>query len=157
IEDRAQVPLSLPKLLLRALAVVDIDVEPKPAEEVALIIVDRRRRYVEPAIVSVGATKAHLRSAALTRTRDTLPPHLECVDVRRVNGRFPLRSGQLIQSKARVLQKSWVEKIQPTIRQSRPGKRRDVIDESSSVECGAAFIHARIIHARAQAALPRYA
>ena len=59
---------------------------------------------------------------------------LQAGDVVPVDGRFPLRSVQLIRRKPRVVLKSLVEEIQRAIRQSGPGERRNAIDERAQFQ-----------------------
>jgi len=93
-----------------------------------LVIVDRRYRDLEPAILSVEAAKAYFRCPRLPGSCVSLPPGFELLDIVRVDGRFPLRSVQLIRRKPGVIPKSLVEEIQGAIRQSGPGKRWNAID-----------------------------
>src|SRR5262245_25274006 len=55
IRDRAQVLLVLPELLLCALAIIDVDIDAIPVDEAALLVMNRRRGYLEPAKFAVGA------------------------------------------------------------------------------------------------------
>ncbi len=69
IGDRAKVRLLLAELLLGALQIIDIGIDPTPADKVGLLIVDRRRGDLEPAILSVEAAKALFRRASFLGLR----------------------------------------------------------------------------------------
>ena len=94
IGDRAKVLLTLPQLLLGALPVIDVGIDPIPADKVGLLIVDRRRRDLEPAILSVEAAKANFRRASFLGLPETLPPVFELLHIVPMDSRFPLRSVQ---------------------------------------------------------------
>ena len=80
---------------------------------------DRRCRYVEPAIVSVEAAKAYLRHAGPRGLLEITPPGFELSDVVPVDSRFPLRSVQLVRGEARVIPKWLVGEIERTVRLER--------------------------------------
>jgi len=94
-----------------------------------LLIVDRRRRDLEPVILSVGAAKPRFCRATLLPERDLLPPGVQLFDVLPMDGRFPPRSAQLIKGKTRVVLKWPAAEIERAIGQRRPGKRGKSIDE----------------------------
>ena len=77
IDDRAKVRLILPELPLGALIWIDVDIDTKPADKVGLFIVNRRRRDLEPSILSVEAAKAHFGRASLLGLPEILPPVTE--------------------------------------------------------------------------------
>lgn len=94
--DRAQVVLFLPKLLIGALAIVDVGIDPIPADQLALVIVDWRGRDLESAILSIEASKADLRPARL-EVRRSHPRTISSVTGNRsADGLFEPQSGSLL-------------------------------------------------------------
>jgi hypothetical protein len=89
--------------LLRLFQVIDVGIDPTPADEVGLLIVDRRRSDPEPAIRSVEAAKALLRRASFLGLPNILPPDLELWDIFRMHNRFPLPPEQLLRRKPGVI------------------------------------------------------
>ncbi len=65
VGDRAKVGPLLAELLLGALKVLDLGIDPIPADKIGLLVVDRLCRDLEPAILSVKAAKAHFRRVSL--------------------------------------------------------------------------------------------
>src|SRR5215472_4455174 len=131
IGDGAKVLRFLAVLLLGALEVIYIGIDPTPTDEVRLPIVDRRCSDAEPAICPVEAAKTFFRRAGLLGLPDVLPPSSELLDIVRMDHRFPLPSNQLIQRKPRVIAKLLVDEIQGAIRKSRPGNRRNGVYEGA--------------------------
>src|SRR5215472_6710125 len=129
IRYRAKVRRLLAQLLLEALKIIYIGIDPTPADKVCLLIVDRRRCDPEPAIGSVETAKAFFRRASLFGLPDVLPPGFELWDVVWMDNRFPRPSRQLLRRKPGVISKSFVDEIQGAIRQSGPGNRQNGVDE----------------------------
>src|SRR4051794_9187892 len=86
-----------------ALAALDVSMDPIEADERAFLIVDRRHRDVEPAILSVEAANARLRRAVLLAFLHTPPPRSELLDLVGMDGGLPLRSVQLVRRKPGVI------------------------------------------------------
>jgi hypothetical protein len=129
IGDGAKVCRLLAEFLLGALEVIDVGIDPTPADKVCLLIVDRRCGDPEPAIGSVETAKAFFRRACLFGMPDVLPPGFELWDIARMDNRFPLPSRQLFRRKPGVISKSFVDEIQRAIRQSGPSNRPNGVDE----------------------------
>ena len=62
--DCAKVRRILAEPLLRALKIIDVGIDPTPADKIGLPILNRRRSDLEPAIRSVEAAKALFRHAS---------------------------------------------------------------------------------------------
>ena len=116
IGDRAKVRLILTELPLGARYVINVGIDPTPADNVGLLIVDRRRRDLKPAILTVEAAQAHFRLPRLLGLLEILPPGFELLDIVPMDSRFPFRSIQLVRRKSGVVPKSLVEEIQGVIR-----------------------------------------
>jgi hypothetical protein len=101
IRYRAKVSRLLAELLLEALKIIYIGIDPTPADKVCLLIVDRRRGDPEPAIGSVETTKAFFRCASLFGLPDVLPPGFELWDIVRMDNRFPLPIPSTVPKEAR--------------------------------------------------------
>src|SRR5262249_35611976 len=134
IGDRAQVRRLLTKHLLGALQIIDVGIDPTPADKVGLLIVDRSRGDPEPAIRSVEAAKALFCRAGFLGLPDILPPRFEFWDIVPMDNCFPLPSDQLIRGKPGVISKSLVDEIQGAIRQCGPRNRQKGVDESAEVQ-----------------------
>src|SRR5262249_17496046 len=127
------------ELLFGTLAVVNIGIDPIPSDHGAfvighLFIKEGRRRYLEPAVLSVVAAKAYFCRASLLGLGEILPPRFELFYIVLVDGRFPLRLIQTVRQKPGVIQKSLVEEIQGAIRQSRPREHRNAVDERADFQ-----------------------
>src|SRR5262249_54432324 len=81
IGDRAQFLLILPQLLFGASAMIDVAIDPIPADEVALLISNRGSRDLKPAILAIEAPKTHLCRGALAGVLESAPPGFELLDI----------------------------------------------------------------------------
>jgi len=133
IRDCAQVALSFPKFLFRVLPVIYVGIDAIPADEIALLIVGRRRRDLEPAILSVKATKAEFCLPSIPRILETLPPLFELFHVVPVKYRLPLFAN-LVRRKAAIILKSLVNKFRDAVGTTGPGKCWYAIDKSAEFQ-----------------------
>jgi hypothetical protein len=82
--------------LFRPLSIIDVSIDPVPADEDALVIVDWRYCHLEPAGLSFKAAKACFCRPSLPGMSQIPPPGLELLDIVAMDDRFLLRSVQLI-------------------------------------------------------------
>src|SRR6516165_7739105 len=134
IGDCAKIRRFVAELLLGALKIIDVGIDPTPTDKVCLLIAHRRRSDPEPAIRSVEAAKAFFRRAGFLGLPDVLPPSSEFLEIVRMDDRFPLPSNQPIRRKPGVLSKSFIDEIQRAIRQSGPGNGQNRVDESAEFQ-----------------------
>jgi hypothetical protein len=119
--------------LLGALAIIDVYIDPIPADEAALLVVNGSRGYLEPAIFSIGATEADFRLPRLAELLELTPPLFELFHVVPVKLRFPVGVNFVGRTTA-VVKKSLIEEFRRAIRKSRPGKRWNAIDKSEQFQ-----------------------
>src|SRR5262249_35929065 len=116
--------------LLGALAVIDIDIGPVPADKGAMLVMNWRSRYVEPTIFSIGAAEAKLGLSRFSRNLKAPPPALERFQFVRMKYRLPT-SVKLIRRKTGVILQPAVYEFGDPIGASGPGECRNAIDESA--------------------------
>ena len=69
------------QLLLCALAIIDVDIHAIPANEAAVLVVDGRRRYLEPSKCAVGAAQTNFHLPRRSGLLERIPPLFELVRV----------------------------------------------------------------------------
>src|SRR5262249_13310708 len=93
-------------------------------------VVDRRRGYLEPTILSVGATKAKFCLSRLPVILKTSPPVFELLQLILVKDRPPI-SMKLVRRKTAVILKPAVYEFGDAIVAGGPGECGNAIDESA--------------------------
>src|SRR6202049_4847106 len=129
IGNPAMLPLLLKEFLLHSFPIFDVGIASKPPDDVAFSIELWNDTYEEPTVLSVISPDASFQFAWFGSIQQGLPFTNESVQVIGVNDHLPTPAFPLLQGQAGILVPAFVQIFLGSVRQARPQKRWNGVDD----------------------------